>query len=365
MDLSSKDYSLNFRGFEQNDPETVQRFTAFCEANFALSPEVFHPTQEHPLEVVLAQGESSEELEALARVLREIGARVDVSQSSHIEGGLPFDPPSTQDLHRLFRQHNDDGSNNASAPSCPYPPLGRTLYLLTQSDGTFDRRRIRSNQYGGDSPQQTPRSTLTGNRALLVLSVTSLCVGLLALLAVAFLVAKTPVLSSHERVYRSSVSSRIQSEQLKGEARMPEGTSPKTLRAHSRLGDFNVELKVLASPGALSVSSLAFTPLARTLMTDGAIVKRAVGDPTFLAESSPGTWKGPLIISIFVDKDGAESHFTIPALVTVSVNSDHTLGRAFVEIRDEVSGSSSTATTQAPEMADRLRALVVTDLSLS
>lgn len=364
MDLSSKEFTLNFRGFEQDDPETVKRFTAFCEANFALDPEIFSDTKEDTDTVVLTHGESSEALEALATVLREIGARVEVSRECRFVENAQFGGPSTQELHRLFEPHNDEGVNDTDGPSCPYPPLGRTLYLLTQSDGVFDRRRLRPKTFRSDAPQEPGIRTTRRRSPLLVVSGILLCIGILALVAATALVkGYLPTLGGDQR---SSLLSREVNERTRGDLPVREAQATRTLSASARVQGFSVDVKVLASSSSLSLSGLTLIPNDRTRMNDGSMITKAVGDPTFLAQTVPGEWSGRVQLSVFVDMDGRESHITIPAWMSVKMSSDNTTGRAVIAITNDPSKESLDQNGGFGSLATaRLASVAVSDLALS
>ena len=355
MDLSSKDFSLNFRGFEHDDPETVKRFTAFCRANFALSPQTFEANGPHSDTVVLAHGESHEELEALAKVLREIGARVDVSNIHDLVDGGAVAAPSTQELHRLFGHHQEERSIEGG-PACPYPPLGRTLYVLTQSEGVFDRKRFRQKGTRIVAAQPRDYSQVREGFPVLMWSIVSLTIGFVALAAAALLLKRYPE-PSDSRVERNFSQSRPLNALTDGEGTEERGARVRTLSATGRIGGFTVAVKVLASASALSLSDLTFSPITETELHDGQTIKRIVGDPTFLSEASPGNWQGSVLLSVFVDHNGEESHFTTPAEVSVSIDSNYTMGSATIEIK-------SSAFTGASGK-DPLQGLRVTDLSLS
>ena len=370
MDVSGKEFTLNFHGFEQDDPETVKRFTAFCEANFALSPDTFGDANDLADTVVLTHGESHEALEALAKVLREIGARVDVSEGCRFEGSDILDGPSPQELHRLFGHRNDDGSSSTDGPSCPYPPLGRTLYLLTQSDGVFDRRRLRPKTYRSEARREEARQEAATrisrrNHALVVVSAISLCVGIVALIAATVLVKRSPLsLDSRER--HSLFQSREVSEIPKSDGALEAIPSARTLSANKRGKGFTIDVKVLASSRSLSISSLTLTPNDRFETQDRSVIKKVVGDPTFLTEFSPGEWKGRVQLSVFVEKEGRESHVTIPALVSVKVSEDNTVGRAVIEVANEALKNSSEYTVALGSQASsRLLTFAISDLTLS
>ena len=364
MDLSSKEFTLNFRGFEQDDPETVKRFTAFCEANFALNPEIFFDTKEDTDTVVLTHGESPEALEALATVLREIGARVEVSRECRFVESSHFGGPSTQALHRLFEPHNDAGVNDTDGPYCPYPPLGRTLYLLTQSDGVFDRRRLRPKTFRSDAQQDPGIRTTRRRHPFLVVSAIVLCIGILALIAAtAFLQRYSPTLGGDQR---SSFLPREPSERTIGKIPARGAQATRTLSANTRANGFSVDVKVLASASSLSLSGLTLIPNDRSRMNDGSMITKAVGDPTFLVQTVQGEWSGRVQLSVFVDTDGQESHITIPAWVSVKMSSDNTAGRAVIEITNDASKESLDRNGTFGSLAiARLSSFAISDLTLS
>lgn len=353
MDLSSKDFSLNFHGFEHDDPETVKRFTAFCRANFPLSPDTFGGSGSHSDTVVLAHGESHEELEALAKVLREIGARVDVSKKDERGNSTPFTAPTTQELHRLFGHHQEEGGIEG-APSCPYPPLGRTLYVFTNSDEVFDRRRLRSK--GTRIAEAQPQLTSESRKGtpLLALSIVSLTIGLVALAAAALLLKRYPS-SPDVRTERNFGQSRSSNEPMTSEGVSPRGA--RTLIANGITDGFMIEIKVLASENALSISSLTLSPIAQPSRNEARTIKRIVGDPTFLSEGTSGEWRGSVLLSAFVDENGQESHRTIPAEVVVKIDKEHAAGSAMIEVKRVSSGEASGT--------EALQGLRATNLALS
>lgn len=364
MDLSSKEFTLNFRGFEQDDPDTVKRFTAFCEANFALSPDTFGDTPLCADGVVLTHGESPEALEALAKVLREIGARVDVSEDCRIEEHAALEGPSTQELHRLFGHQQENGAANQDGPSCPYPPLGRTLYLLNGSDHVLDRRRVRPKCHHPEGNQETRVDHPRRRATLVAISVISLAIGSLALIAAMLLIKRSPGLLD-ERGHRPSFQSREHAEKTRSDNPVKDGQSTKSLNANARINGFNLELKVLASGRSLSISALTMIPDAESRMSDGSMIKRIVGDPAFLAESYPGDWTGPLRLSVFIDTDGRESHLTIPARVSVKVNDDNSAGRAFIEItNDSIKEAANEPSTRRSQAITRLADSPLSNLAL-
>jgi hypothetical protein len=101
-------------------------------------------------------------------------------------------------------------------------------------------------------------------------------------------------------------------------------------------------------------------------MNDGSMIKKAVGDPTFLAQTAPGEWSGRVQLSVFVDTDGRESHLTIPARVSVKMRGDNTAGRAVIELTNDASKESLDEHGALSSLATaRLTTLAVADLALS
>jgi hypothetical protein len=115
-------------------------------------------------------------------------------------------------------------------------------------------------------------------------------------------------------------------------------------------------MKVLASESALSISSLTLSPITQPSANEARAIKRIVGDPTFLSEQSSGEWLGSVLLSVFVDENGQESHLTIPAEVIVKIDQEHTRASATIHFK---SGASSGASG-----TEALQGLRVTDLSL-
>jgi hypothetical protein len=362
MDLSSKEFALNFRGFEQDDPETVKRFTAFCKANFPLAPEIFCDTKEDTDTVMLTHGESPEALEALATVLREIGARVEVSRGFRSVEDGQFGGPSTQDLHRLFDPHIDEIINTTNGPACPYPPLGRTLYLLTQSDGVLDRHRLRSKSLRSDTRQEPEVRGTRQHTPLLVVSALFVCLGLL--------LATTTVLKreapNRGEDHRSSFLSHERRDTMRGEPPVRKTQATRTLSGTTRANGFSVEVKVLISASSLSVSGITLIPNEPSRMSDGSMIKTVVGDPSFLAQSVTGEWSGRVHLAVFVDTDGRESHSTIPARVSVTMAGDNSTGWATLEIATDASKAPLEANGAFGTLATaRLATLVISNLTLS
>lgn len=360
MDVSSKDFSLNFRGFEHDDPETVQRFTAFCEANFALSPENLRLLQNSPETIVLTHGGSVEELEALAKVLREIGALVDVSSDRSDDISSLVGGPSTQELHRLFRgqsaSENDDTPN-----SCPYPPpLGRSLYVLSNSEAIVDRRALRQRVRQSSTPTPPTFARESQNVSPLVtFSGLSVAVGIVMILAAFFLVKRDGVTNNSSRVL--AFQNQQRAETLRREATKVESGPAKTLSGATSFDRFAVELKVLASPSAVSISSLTFTPTGRDTAPNGIIVRRIVGEPTFLREPTPGTWGGAILLSVFIEQNGVSSHFTVPASISVIVDAK----RASLQVAEDTVSTVGIAVSKSDDNTYSISGLRYVQMPLS
>jgi hypothetical protein len=364
MDLSSKDFSLNFHGFEHDDPETVKRFTAFCEANFALSPDQVTLLKSNPDSIVLTHGGSLDELEALAKVLREIGALVEVSAEEDRDLPSLFGAPSTQELHRLFGAPSN--SSNDDAPlSCAYPPpLGRSLYLLSNSNAVVDRRSLRRKTENEANSRGTPKRTiLASHRTLLAFSLLTLGLGVAALSAAAILLKK----EGHNQGRTSSPFSQSRpTEPARGDLITNEDAPPRTLTSTTSTNGLVVELKVIASQKALSVSSLTFTPQSASQSGDGITIKRLVGEPTFLTETAAGEWQGTMLLSIFLEDNGIASNFTTPAEVEVRVSADRSIAHASVRTRASAAVSDGTISiTRSNADTYAVSGIILEDLSLS
>lgn len=364
MDVSGKDFALNFRGFEHNDPETVQRFTAFCEANFALSPETVDLLRNAPDTIVLTHGGSVEELEALAKVLREIGAVVDVSSDSpHYISSL-VGGPSTQELHRLFS--GQSASENDDTPaSCPYPPpLGRSLYLLSNSDAVVDRRslRQRARQSATLPPLPTTAPSFRGP-SLVTVSGFALAIGVIALLAAALLLRRDGVgdHSSSELPFQHL----LRQDNLRRDAPKVEAGPARALIGSTSSAGFSIDLKVIASPSAVSISSLTFTSNDPGLPTSTLAVRRIIGEPSFLSQPSPGTWIGSIILSVFVEDNGVSSHVSIPASITVIMGANQGEARALIEVAHNTHGDSNVLVSKSDNGTLSVSGIPFVEISLS
>lgn len=364
MDLSSKDFSLNFRGFEHDDPETVQRFTAFCEANFALSPETVRSLQQSPETVVLTHGGSIEELEALAKVLREIGAVVDVSSDPSGDISALVGGPSSQELHRLFG--GGSPSENDDKPTfCPYPPpLGRSLYLLSSSGSVVDRKALRQRALQ-NSPEPLASTTepAAKSRSLVTTTCLAIVVGMIALAVAASLVKRDSLLvrSSNDRNFQEHSRAEI----LRKEQQRVESGPARTLSASATVDGFDVELKVLASNTAVSISSLMFNPTDSATQATRSGVRRIIGEPVFLTEASPGTWVGSIILSVSVEENGTTAHVSAPASITVRFDAHQAEGRVSIETDRSTHSESPLKVTRLNNDSFTVSGIPFVEMSLS
>jgi len=359
MDLGSKDFSLNFHGFEQNDPETVQRFTAFCEANFALSPETVSLLKSSPETIVLTHGGSLEELEALAKVLREIGAVVDVSEDGHdlssVVGG-----PSTQELHRLFGAQSQS-SNDDTALSCPYPPpLERSLYIFSRADTVLDRRALRKRSAReASSVEDASVPTPIKQSALLIITCAALCVGLAAAVTASILI------KNHGLPSERGVAKAVQQESSRRDIAATNAAPPRNLTASKAITGNNVELRILASAKAVSVSALSIQPTNIVGADSGATIRRIEAEPTFLSETAPSEWQGAIILSVSFEEAGKSSHFTIPASITVKVNGDYSSGRASIKVGAAQNSDGGITLSRSESGVYEVRGIPLLELPLS
>jgi hypothetical protein len=296
MELTTRDFSLNFRGFEHEDPETMQRFRDFCEANFDLLPEQTLQLAGPEKTVVLTHSNSPEELEALAKVLREIGALVEVAEES-APSSLEYTPlPSTQDLHRLFRQDTNVPILNDRHRSA-VSPIGSSLYLLNPKAAAsiehaeMFRRRKRTRD--GATAQSSNR---LGVKTVAV----SLLIG--GMIIAAALSLQNPQGSAHKQSWNSPVSAAppvlTATTEIKHDASKP-------LAGASEVAGYSVELKALVSSTAASIRSFTVTPVATK---EGIVqtLKRVEGDPTFLKEISNGVWEGVLTFYVTESREGRD-----------------------------------------------------------
>lgn len=346
MDLGSRDYSLNFRGFEHDDPERVQRFKAFCEANFSLSPDRAHSILSSSATTVLTHSGSLEELEALAKVLREIGALVDVSEPD-TDGLLPSAHlPSTQELHRLFARERDqtlekeEDGGQFDEDSAEKPRLRSTLYLITANiDIAAQRKALRERAVSGAAQSTSPTTHSRKN----IFAIALCLVGLVLAGAVAFiglgrsssLSVETPPLFG---ITHRSAEPRAQS---------LANTGPiKTLIGRSIVKGVSIESKVLVGPKSLSLSSLAISNNPSTtgtqsfieLVAGDATFRRAEGEPVFLKETGTGAWSGDVIVSIFTDNNGELSQLSRTYNVAVRLTATQS---GTLELRDSMTGEVS------------------------
>jgi hypothetical protein len=310
MELITRDFSLNFRGFEHQDPETVQRFRAFCEANFDLLPEEALQLSAPEKTIVLTHSSSPEELEALAKVLREIGALVEVAEEC-APSSLEYSPlPSTQDLHRLFRQDVDTPilyDRHRSKIS----PIGSTIYLLNpQAAASAEHAELFRRRKRAEISTAAPSAKRLGVKTL----------------AVSLLVGGMILGAAFSRQY-------LQKSQDKQNWTAPVSTAPpvltatteikhdafKPLTGMSELGGYVVELKALVSSTAASIRSFNVAPSA---LNQGTVrtLKRIEGDPTFLKEVSGGVWEGVLTFYATESREGQEVRSQRQARIVIALD---------------------------------------------
>jgi hypothetical protein len=187
--------------------------------------------------------------------------------------------------------------------------------------------------------------------------------GVAALTAAAVLLKKD---SSKEGTSRSTFSQSRPVDGARIDATANEDVPPRTLSSSGSAHGLGVELKIVASNKAVSVSSLTFTPQGTARNEDGITIKRIVGDPTFLSETAPGEWRGTVLLSVFMEDHGRPSYFTTPAEVEVRVNADRSIAHASIRTHSSTSGSDgSVAVTRVEGNTFEVSRILVEELSLS
>jgi hypothetical protein len=318
MDVTTRDFSLNFRGFEHEDPETVRRFCAFCEANFDLLPEQAERLATRDETIVLTHSNSSEELEALAKVLREIGARVEVSQDSFPSDFEYTALPNTQDLHRLFSIDTDTGAASSGRNS-RIAPIGSSLYLVNPTLASPEhaeilRRRKRS-------VAETP-STQGERRFLGALSTAALVLIGVALGVIVGRVAFQQRESDPN--WKASIQPAPQT--------MPASTLithdiSKPLSGVVEVSGYRIEVKTLISSTAASIRSFHGDSIS-PVDGDTPNPRRFEGDPAFLENVRDGVWEGTLTFYTFQTQHGEEVRAQRQARVTITLQREPLSGHA-------------------------------------
>jgi hypothetical protein len=337
MDLGSRDFALNFRGFEHNDPAAFARFAHFCHANFALSPEAATLLASRPDCIVLTRGRSFEELEALAEVLRDIGAQVDVSEAfSGPEQTLLASHPEGE-IHRVFIEENLETHLTHDLPrgrtrrrsyrAGPYTPLQITT---PRGDAIKNwgvpRHQKRLAVRGLIPDERTP----TAQRSLSARAVT-LAIVLAGIIFGAY-TFMPPLITKKEELptKREFI--------LSKHPFLPSSASPaRLISGTTSQGGFKIALKVMASDKLVSVSSLLF--VANEARTEGdnnheISVARVEGDPAFLREETAGRWVGVVPVSLFIKEGGEVAQFTTPAQVVVRIPNDTHAPTASIEFTE-------------------------------
>jgi len=334
MDLGSGDFALNFRGFEHKDPAAFARFAHFCHANFALSPEATTLLASRLDSIVLTRGRSFDELEALAKVLREIGAQVDVSEAfsdpeqtslgSHPESEIQrvfteesFETPLARDLPR-------GRTRRRSYRAGPYTPLQiATPRSEAINDWGIPRHQKRLAVRGliSDERPTTPQRSLSARAVTLAIMLAGIVFG-----AYTFM----PPLAVKQEGLPTKRESILSKHPL-----LPSDANPaRLIVGATSQGGFTIALKVMVSDKLVSISSLLFVANeARTGgdSNDESSVARVEGDPAFLREESTGRWVGVVPVSLFIKEGGEVVQFTTPARVVVRIPGDALAPTALIE----------------------------------
>jgi hypothetical protein len=188
---------------------------------------------------------------------------------------------------------------------------------------------------------------------------------MLALSAAALLVTKAQR-AQDERFQRPLFQVREQSEGTRSDITARDASPSRSLSANVNASGFNVELKVVSSVRSLSISALTMLPNRELRMKDGSKIKSLAGDPTFLIESSPGEWTGTVLLSVFVDSHGQESHITIPSRVSVFVTKDNGSARAVIKLSELTENHRfNEASTLGYDAIEHLRNLPKAEFELS
>lgn len=296
MDVITRDFSLNFRGFEHEDPETVRRFCAFCEANFDLLPEQAERLATKDETIVLTHSNSPEELEALAKVLREIGARVEVSADG-ADGMFDYEPlPTTQELHRLFQPESETADPTARRAT-RIAPIGSSLYLVNPSLASTEHAEIL---------RRRKRPTLDAGSAHVGRRVSGVLTGVALVLVGATIGAIVGALAFHQRESTPEWSKAPQSmlaAPAASHARKPD--TSKTLAGSVEASGYRVEVKATIGSSTASIRSFIGDVVA-PLDTDSVAPRHFEGDPAFLEKSAEGEWSGTLTFYTFQRENGEE-----------------------------------------------------------
>lgn len=319
LEVGTGDLSLSVRGLEQKDPQTVERFRAFCQSNFGLSQEVTDSLGATSDTIVLSIGASEEELRALAKVMSEIGALVEISR------GTP-----SHDFNRSTLTHTNARRSNAR--------VTRLFTLSTEqgshgdSNSTLDPAEVLLSspttlRLHHDITLRNRRSLRTATRAIAEREPSlkqppyrlrrRVMIGLCALLCT------FAALSLFIHSYLTSESlaslprfSMVQTDQ--GLApRLPPPSFSQTLHGSLLSRWSALSLEVLISKTTVSVSSLVLA-----IEREGLPSLKAQAEPLFLAERAPGIWIGELLLSVVKDGNKIENATVQRLPITVSISND-------------------------------------------
>lgn len=324
MELNSRDFSLNFRGFEHQDAERIERFRAFCEANFGLPPEDSRNLATPNHTFVLTHSSSPQELEALAQVLREIGARVEVAEETSAASEQTI-LPSTQELHRLFGPQSEEAALREGR-ACKFSPVGSSLYLLNPSASTqpeaeiIQRRALRRASREASSFRPVATAAILGGGLLLFVSLTSV---------VFYMVLRgdpSLTLPQKGRALVVTSASNIPS--------LPIQTEPsRSVSGRTNENGFAIELKGLLGGSAVSVSSFKAhkegTPTG---------IRRLEAEPVFLNQSMPGVWEGSMPMYATVESQGIEQQQRLQSAITIRIGENGRTAVATVTFAPETVG---------------------------
>jgi hypothetical protein len=330
MELNSRDFSLNFRGFEHQDADRIERFRAFCEANFGLPPEDSRNLATPNHTFVLTHGSSPQELEALAEVLREIGARVEVEEDT---SGLSkqLGAPSTQELHRLFGPESEEAALREGR-ACRFSPVGSSLYLINPSASSSGESEIlqrRAQRRSARDARSINTFVKASSLGFALLTISVLALGVLYL---KFRGGSPLSLTPQAKQLLALSANRTST--------LPIQTDPsRAVSGRTHENGYSVELKGLLSGGAVSVRSFEAQ---KESPSNG--IRRLEGEPIFLSEAMPGVWEGSMPVYAIADSEGTEQRQRLQSNVTIRIGDGGQNAVATVTLAPE----TLSAGTQAP-----------------
>jgi len=257
LEVGSGDFSISVRGFQNDDPATAERVRAFCKANFGLSAETTDPLTSHSDTIVLTLPASEDELRALAKVLREIGALVEISRGelSPRTSSLPHHG-SVADIQRIFRSgHDSQRSSGDFAREFSDPPRLTPEFGPFRHDATLRKRR--SQAKNARAPRLAPSHISRSTRQLtpyvsfraLIISLSVVCAATIGALTM----RHSPTI--HERTSLSGV---MEPPTRRAELPLPESMT-NTLHGTLSTEALSIEMRALISNSTVSISSLTIT----------------------------------------------------------------------------------------------------------